>query len=39
MSIFDLITPKRTFKFKVGDNSAWVWENIINDAIKNYSQN
>ncbi len=38
-SIFNLITPKRTFKFKVGDNSAYVWEKIINDAIKNYSKN
>ena len=39
MSIFVLTTPNRKFKFKVNDNSAYVWEKIINDAIKNYSKN
>ena len=39
MSSFNIITPNRTFKFKVSDNSAYIWEKIINDAIKNYSKN
>ena len=39
MSYFILLTPNRKYKFKVSDNSAYVWEKLINETIlKNSSK-
>lgn len=35
---FDLITPKRNFRFKSDTNDGLVWEKSINDAIKKYGK-
>lgn len=37
-NIFDLISPKRSFRFKDCDGDALVWEKSIADAIKAYGK-
>lgn len=37
-NIFDLISPKRSFRFKDCDGDALVWEKSITDAIKTYGK-
>ena len=34
---FELITPKKSFKFKAIDNDSMIWEKAIGDTIKKYS--
>ena len=38
MTIFELISPKRSFRFKACDGDILVWEKSIIDAIKQYSK-
>ena len=38
MNIFDLFTPKRSFRFKSCDGDVLVWEKSINEAIKEYGK-
>ena len=38
MTIFDLISPKRSFRFKACDGDVLVWEKSITDAIKQYAK-
>ena len=38
MTIFDLISTKRSFRFKACDGDVLVWEKSITDAIKQYAK-
>jgi serine/threonine protein kinase len=38
MNIFDLISPKRSFRFKSCDGDVLVWEKSITEAIKQYAK-
>ena len=38
MNIFDLISPKRSFRFKSCDGDVLVWEKSITEAIKQYGK-
>ena len=38
MTVFDLISPKRSFRFKACDGDVLVWEKSITDAIKQYAK-
>ena len=38
MTMFDLISPKRCFRFKACDGDVLVWEKSIADAIKQYAK-
>ena len=37
-NIFDIISPKRSFRFKATNGDSLVWEKSINDAIKDYAK-
>ena len=38
MNIFDLVSPKRSFRFKSCDGDVLVWEKSITEAIKQYGK-
>ena len=38
MKIFDLVSPKRSFRFKASDGDVLVWEKSIAEAIKQYGK-
>ena len=38
MSTFDIVSPKRSFRFKSSDGESLVWEKFIADAIKEYNK-
>lgn len=37
-NIFDIVSPKRSFRFKATNGDSLVWEKSINDAIKDYAK-
>ena len=37
-NIFDVVSPKRSFRFKATNGDSLVWEKSINDAIKEYAK-
>ena len=37
-NIFDIISTKRSFRFKTTDGEALIWEKVISDAIKQYNK-
>ena len=37
-NIFDVVSPKRSFRFKATNGDSLVWEKSINDAIKDYAK-
>ena len=37
-NIFDILSPKRSFRFKATNGDSLVWEKTINDAIKEYAK-
>ena len=39
MPYFILQTPNRKYKFKERDNSAYIWEKLINETIQKIHQN
>jgi 3-phosphoinositide dependent protein kinase-1 len=38
MTIFDLVSQKRSYRFRASDGDVLVWEKSITDAIKQYSK-
>ena len=38
MTVFDLISPKKSFRFKASDGDVLVWEKSIIEAIKKYGK-
>lgn len=38
MTIFDLVSPKRIYRFKASDGDVLVWEKSITEAIKQYGK-
>ena len=37
-NIFDVVSPKRSFRFKATNGDSLIWEKSINDAIKEYAK-
>ena len=37
-NIFDIVSPKRSFRFKATNGDSLVWEKSLNDAIKEYAK-
>ena len=38
MNTFDVVSTKRSFRFKASNGEALVWEKFIADAIKEYNK-
>ena len=38
MTVFDLVSPKRSFRFRASDGDVLVWEKSITEAIKQYGK-